>query len=230
MKAQTKIKHFLKTLSTCLVLLFLFMNLEPAITDAATFSPQSGTITVNQVVSAEISITLTATVSMSPAISGISGGTGDGSATMTVITNNTNGFSMAVKADYSPAMTLGGANSAVPSFADYTKAGTPPDFAWSVAAADSEFGFTVEPETPANAVAAFLDNGTDTCGIGAAQTVNACWAPFTTTDYTVINRSAPTDNGGEAEVLKFKAQSGANHFQQQGTYTATITVTATTNP
>lgn len=227
MKGQTKIKIFSKTVSAFFVFLFVFMNLEPAITDAAV--SDSGVITVNQVVSAEISITATATVSMSPAISGISGGTGDGSTTMTVITNNTGGFSMAVKADYAPAMTLGGANSAVPAFADYTKVGTAPDYTWGVAVADSEFGFTVEPETDANAVAAFLDNGTDTCGTGAVETADKCWAPFTTTDYTVINRGTPTDSGGEAEVLKFKAQSGASHFQQQGTYTATITVTATTN-
>jgi hypothetical protein len=61
---------------------------------------------------------------------------------------------------------------------------------------------------------------------GSTQTADKCWANFTTADSNIINRTTATSAGGEAETVKFKAQSGSSHFQPQGTYTATVTVTA----
>lgn len=162
---------------------------------------------------------------MSPAINGMTGGTGSGSATWTVTSNNTSGFSLALKASTAPAMQKGTDN-----FADYTEAtaGTP-DYTWSVAAADSEFGYTVEPATVADTAQFLKDNGTVCGGSGTLNTANACWTKFTTSDVTVVNRTTATSGTGEAEVVKFQAQSGASHYQPAGTYTATITATATTN-
>jgi len=182
-------------------------------------------ITVTQSVTSEITISAPSDVTMSPSIAGISGGTGDGTATWTVKTNDTSGFNMKIKASTTPALQTGSYN-----FADYTEAsvGTP-DYTWSIAAADSEFGFTVEPATVADTVTAFKDNGVTCGGAGAANASNACWDGLSTTDIDIINRSSITSSTGEAEVVKFRAQSGASHFQQEGTYTATITVTAVTN-
>jgi len=197
-----------------------YLNFEPVVVTAATDS-----ITVTQSVTSEITISAPSDVTMSPGIAGISGGTGDGTATWTVKTNDTSGFNMAIKASTTPALATGAY-----SFADYTEAsaGTP-DYNWSVAAADSEFGYTVEPATAADAAAAFKDNGTDTCNTGSSQTTDRCWANLSNVDYTIINRSSITGSTGEAEAVKFRATSGASHFQQEGSYTATITVTAVTN-
>jgi hypothetical protein len=161
---------------------------------------------------------------MSPTIAGISGGTGDGSATWTIVTGNSTGFNMKIKASTNPALQTGSY-----SFADYTEASAGvPDFTWGINAADSEFGFTVEPETAADTVQAFKDDGA-ACNTGSANAANKCWDGLATTDTDMINRTTATDGGGEAEVVKFKAQSGASHFQAEGTYTATVTVTALTN-
>lgn len=209
------------TLIVGMISAFGFMNFEPEIVDAATASDP---MVVTQVVTSEITITSPSDVTMAPTIAGVIGGTGNGTVTWTVVTNNTAGFILALKAGATPAL-ASGANT----FAEYTESGAVPDYLWSVAAADSEFGYTVEAATSADLVSVFLDSGVAPCGSGAVDTPNACWDGFTTSDVTVINRSSQTNVAGEAEVVKFRAQSGASHFQAAGSYTATITATATTN-
>lgn len=207
------------TLASSLILFLLFVILEPQLTKAV-----GDSVTVTQAVTAEITISSPSDVTMS-SIAGITGGTGTGSATWNVKTNNSTGFNMALKAGAAPALASGGNT-----FADYGEA-TPdtPDYTWSVAAADSEFGYTVEPATAADATTMFLDNGTTTCGTGSSQTADKCWIKFKTTDVIGINRSTVTTSSGEDEVVKFQAQSGASHFQPEGSYTASITATAVVN-
>ena len=157
-------------------------------------------------------------------IGGMTGGTAAGSCTWTVKTDNAAGFSMSLKASTDPAM-----EGATYTIADYTEtlSGTP-DYSWSVAGGAAEFGYTVEPATTADAVAKFLDDGSD-CGVGSGQVVDKCWIDFATADYTVINRGSRTGSSGEAEVIKFKAEVGNTSMQEGDTYDATITATAVTN-
>lgn len=157
-------------------------------------------------------------VVMNPAIGGITGGTGNGSGSWTVITDNPGGYSLSIKADSFPALRSG-----VNSFADYTP-GANPDFDWSVASADSEFGFTAES---ANLVQKFKDNGA-TCNAGAGDSVDKCWYNFSTSNEIIANSFFPS-LAGEATAVKFRAQSGVSHFQIAGTYTAIITVTVLAN-
>lgn len=208
------------TLIIGLVLMAGFVYFEPEQAEAV-----EDVIIVTQNVTGEISISSPSDVTMSPDIPGMTGGTGDGSATWTVVTSDTSGFNLSLKASTDPAM-QSGANS----FADYTAAGgTTPDYDWSIAAADSEFGFTVEPATVADTDTKFKDNGS-ACNTGALNTADKCWLDFTTSNVQVINRtSGATSSSGEAEVVKFKAQSGTSHYQVEGSYTATITATAVTN-
>lgn len=208
------------TMASSLILLLLFVILEPQLAKGVDDS-----IVVTQVVTAEITISSPADVTMAPSIAGITGGTSTGSATWNVKTNNGTGFNMALKASTDPAL-AGPAGS----FADYSEAvADTPDYTWSIANTDSEFGYTVEPATAADATAMFRDNGTDTCGSGANQTADACWMKFKTTDVIGINRTTLTASAGENEVVKFQAQAGTSRFQPQGTYTATITATALVN-
>jgi hypothetical protein len=201
------------------VALGIFSHLEPTLASAVT-----DTVTVTQQVTSEITISAPANVTMLPAIAGMTGGTGNGTATWTVATNDTLGFSMGLMASTTPALKFSSY-----SFADYTEAAAVPDFTWTVAAADSEFGYTVEPATVADTVLALKDNGTACGGTATLNAVDTCWDGFTTSNVVVINRSSITTSSGQAEVVKFRAQSGASHFQEEGTYTATITATAVTN-
>jgi len=192
--------------------------IEPVLVKAV-----SDDVGVSQSVASEIAISSPADITMSPEISGLTGGMGEGSATWTVITNDTSGFNLSLKASTDPALASGSYN-----FADYTIAAAVPDFVWSVAADASEFGFTIEAETAADLVSDFLDDGS-VCGAGASDTADACWGGFSTSDQTVVNRASQTDLSGEDEVIKFRAESGASRFQEFGEYVATITVTAVTN-
>ncbi len=158
-------------------------------------------------------------VVMSPSIGGITGGTGNGSAVWTVTTDNSAGYIMSIKAASSPAI-QSGANS----FADYTPAGSP-DFNWSVAGSDSEFGFTAESP---NLVQKFKDNGAGSCNSGANDTPDKCWYNFSLSNETIVN-SLSAYPSGDATTVKFRAQSGASHFQAAGIYAATITVTVLAN-
>jgi len=116
-------------------------------------------------------------------------------------------------------------------FTDYTP-GTSnvPDYNWtSPASTAAEFGFTVEPATAADTVQLFLDNATNACNTGSTNTANKCWLGFnSTTDINIINRTTATSGGGEAEVVKFQAESNAKYLKE-GSYSATVTVTATMN-
>jgi hypothetical protein len=221
MKKKEAVRGSVKAFAALLILGCAYLNFEPTITAAA----GDTNVVVTQVVASEISISKSGDVSMSPNISGMTGGTATGSTTLTVITNNATGFSLALKASTSPALQSGSY-----SFADYTEStGGTPDYSWGIASTDSEFGYTVEPATLADNIQAFKDNGTACGGTGTAQAADKCWANFTTSDSTVINRGNTTSQAGEAEVIKFEAQSGSGHFQNQATYTATITATATIN-
>jgi len=164
-----------------------------------------------------ISISSPSDVVMSPEIGGISGGVGSGSATWTVTTDNSAGYQVSIKSSTVPALQSGSYN-----FADYTPAVVGADFDWLIDSSGSEFGFTVEG---ANAVSKFLDNGS-TCGTGSGNTADKCWAGFSTADESIINSSSPNHPLGSDATIKFQAESGSGHLQEEGVYTATIIVTA----
>lgn len=192
-------------------------------------------ITVEVDATAEISISTPANVDIG-SIQGMSGGVATGEATWTVKTNNSSGFSMTLKSDQADCLNGEAQGDA---FVDYTESSSgTPDYNWSVANNAAEFGFTVEPETAADTVANFKDNGSSACNTGANQTTDKCWLGFnSTTEISVINRSSETDYSGEDEKIKFKAQlynddsvpdSDAGMLIED-TYNATITVTVTMN-
>lgn len=165
-----------------------------------------------------ISITSPSDVTMSPSIGGVAGGTGNGSAVWTVTTDDPAGYSLTVKASSSPALSLGS-----DSFADYTLAGANPDYSWSVASSDSEFGFTPEGN---DIIQKYKDNGS-ACNTGSGDTADKCWDTLSTSAKTVAQSSSANHPSGTATTIKFRAESGSSHIQVNGAYTATTTVTAT---
>lgn len=161
-------------------------------------------------------------VAMNPNIGGISGGQSNGSTTATVITDSSAGYALSLKASASPAL----ATSSF-SFTDYAPAVSGiPDFIWLVPATTSEFGFTPEGS---HIVQKFLDNTSNTCNIGSANTSNACWYGFSTSNETIASSYFSNHPAGTETIVKFRAESGDQNIQVSGEYQATIVTTAIVN-
>lgn len=218
---EKTLKQFISFTAFSFFVFVSYMNFEPVVVGAASVTDD---ITVTQHVTGDISISHPADVNMAGTIYGMTGGTGSGSATWTVVTSNVAGFNMSLKADAANCLRLNGTDH----FDDYSRT-NPLAYNWS-APAISGFGFTVEPETPGDTVQVFRDNAGACNAAGGGNTADTCWSGFNgTTDIPVIMRSSATDGGGESEVVKFKAQLAAGQFLPEGDYIATITATATAN-
>jgi hypothetical protein len=209
------------TLSISLLFLATFAIFEPEITSAAATSDSAlVTLTVS---AGEISITTPDDVSFGT-LSGFTGGTATNSLTWNVKTNNDTGYNFGLKATTAPALGTG-----TYTIADYTPVGgtTTPDYAWSIASATSEFGFA--PYNASNSVAKFK-SATSICNTGSTVTAWTCWYGLATADVQTANRSTKTTTAGEDNIIYLEVQINAdNGTQEDGSYTATLTATATTN-
>ncbi len=188
-------------------------ELGSGLSSSSNYKLSAGFLTATNVY---LAITSPSDVTLSPSISGVAGGTGDGSAVWTVTTDNAAGYSMTISASTDPAM-QSGANS----FANYTPGGNP-DYNWGISSSDSEFGFTPEG---ADIYSRFKDNGSS-CNISSGDTADKCWDSITTTPKTIAQRATGNHPSGTATTVKFRAESGTSHIQVNGAYTATVTLTA----
>ena len=168
-----------------------------------------------------ISITAPSNINLSPNI-GESGGTADGYAEWTVTTGDSAGYTLRIEASTNPAMQT----TEEVSFANYTPGGGVPDYAWSVTASEKEFGFTPEG---IDITSTYKDNGANTCGVGSSDTASACWDSVLTSTKLIASTSTPNSSfGGTITRVRFKAEAGDNSNPTQGSYVATITLTAVT--
>ncbi len=164
-----------------------------------------------------ISISSPTDITLSPSISGISGGQAAGSATWTVITDNTAGYNLFIHSSTDPAM-----KSSNDSFANYNTVGPNPDYTWAVSLSASAFGFTVDG---VNLVTRYLNNGSS-CNAGSLDSSGICWDGVPTSD-RLINHSASANHpSGATTTVEFKAEVGLNKLQSAGAYQAVITLTA----
>lgn len=164
-----------------------------------------------------ISITGAAAVALSPSIPGVTGGTSNGSTTVTVITDSPSGYELTIEASQSPAMQKGG-----DTIADYVPAGDP-DFSFSTGASDSHLGYTPEG---VDVVQRFLDNGTDTCNVGTNETALSCWDGLSTSAVPIASSNTANHPNGATTTVRFRVGIGGSVNQPPGTYTATTTLTA----
>lgn len=151
-------------------------------------------------------------------MSGLSGGSSEGTMSWVVTTDNTAGYNMSVSSSTSPAM-----QSANDSLADYTPAGANPDFNFTNASTASSFGFSPEGT---EAIQRFRDNGSS-CNTGSLETTGKCWDGFSTTPKVVAGSTSPNHPSGSTVSLRLRAESGADHIQTSGVYNVIITATAT---
>ena len=163
-----------------------------------------------------LSITAPTDVIMSPSLNGITGGTSNGSTTVTVTTDSPAGYSLSIESANSPAM-----QSESNSIADYNQ-GIDADFSFLVNSGAASFGFS---PSSVDVVTAFRDNAS-VCGVGSLDTALACWAGLTTTS-TIISQGIGSNHPlGATTTLYFRVGIGSDAGVIAGEYTATTTLTA----
>ncbi len=164
-----------------------------------------------------IAMTSPTSVTMTPSIPGIGGGTSNGSTTVTVTTDSPAGYTLTIAGSQSPAMTKGS-----DFIADYVTAGAP-DYTFATGASDSHFGYS---PSGVDVVTRFKDNGIDTCNAGSDETDLACWDGLDTVNETIMQRSSANTPNGSTTTVNFRVGIGGSVVQTAGTYTATTTLTA----
>jgi len=166
-----------------------------------------------------LAISSPADVTMAPALVGTTGGTSNGEAGFQVQTDNPAGYELSIKANTSPALAAG-ANS----FADYTPSFSDPDYTWNTPVTESRFGFSPEGS---DLITTFKDNGVS-CNTGSLDTTDKCWKGLSTTDQVMARATTANYPTGATTTVKFRAEVGTSKTQEQGSYSATVTVTAVT--
>jgi hypothetical protein len=163
-----------------------------------------------------IAISAAASVLLSPSIPGISGGTSNGSTTVTVTTDSPSGYALTIRASQDPAMQKG-----ADTIANYTPVGAP-DYTFITNPADAHFGYS---PSGVDIVSRFKDNGAS-CDTGLGDTLLACWDGLSTSEATVASRTSPNHPLGSTTTVFFRVGVGGSVFKASGTYTATTTLTA----
>lgn len=231
LKGNPTLNAVVASVSTMAFLLASFAIFEPVVTlgQDATSAP----FTVTQTIGAEISFqNQPDDVTMDSSIGGIGGGDAYGTSTFNVTTNNTTGYEVRLAFEDTVAMQGDGGIST--DIDNYTP-GAQPNYDLPVpGAGESLFAYTVQNETtPADLDPSFEDNGSDTCGGGGTNfTPGKCW--FNKADATaeepIILSSAGTATTGATSSLVFYVAVGSGSSLENGTYTATGTLTAYLNP
>lgn len=203
-------KHLIMTSLMCLAFspLFSFMGVGTTYAATANTAP-----VVNMTVNATIAINCPSPVTM-----GSITGTGQSalttnSTTCNIKTNNSAGYKLEWTAG-TAAMTSG-----ADTIGAYTPAAPNTPETWSVAAAASEWGGHLGSASTT----------ADTTTWGAADTyAGGKWLNVATSAYQIVSRSDETTASGDDEIVYFGSEIGASKWQPTGTYTATVTFTATT--
>lgn len=152
-------------------------------------------------------------------MSGLSGGSSEGTMSWLVTTDNPAGYSMSIASTTTPAL-----KSATDSLADYVPAGADPDFNFTNASNASSFGFSPEGT---EAAPRFRDNGS-VCNAGTLETAGKCWDGLSTTPKIVAGSTSSNIPSGSTASVRFRAETGVNRIQTSGQYNVTIVVTAVT--
>lgn len=210
------------------LLLAAYFVLEPTIMVAG--ASAQDTFTVEQTIVGEISFLVAATdVTMTPSISGITGGTSNGTTSAVVRANNVTGYNMTIQFASTTAM-VGEVSGSIQ---NYTPAvGGTPDYTFVTPTNGAEFAYTVSAADLGDETAIFRDDGAG-CNTGAANAYLTCWYNISnaTNTVSIINRSTATNVNGATTTINFRVGIDANPSPTvpSGIYTATATLTATEN-
>ncbi len=185
--------------------------------DSSTYRLRAG---YQQMQEVYLSMTEAFDVVMSPNIGGLTGGTANGSTSVSVLTDSPSGYQLTIQAETAPAMQM---PSLLESISDYSPVSSPnADFVFNTSASDAHFGFS--PEGP-DIVNYFKDDGVSSCGSGSFDTSLACWDGLSTSE-VVIAQGFSNQPIGATTTINFRVGVGANAGVIAGTYVATTTLTA----
>lgn len=209
-------KSLTSFLSITLIVLSVFLLAEPTIINAVTDD-----VIVNLTVDSGISITSPANVTLGSANMGISVNTAIGTAVWNVKTNDPAGYVLTIKnASTSPAMKGAGG---IGNFANYTETPANSPDLWAVDAGTYQFGYSVRG-TDVNTTT--YGTGAD-CGTGNTPSATLKYRHASTSEISAATRNSTTTTSGIDTTACFAAgQNGV--YAAAGSYSATITATATT--
>ena len=200
-------------------------SMQDAVGEQSTGSSSSAHYTVGagyeqMLPASSISISMPTSITI-PEINGAAGGgVSTSSMSWNVLTDNSAGYSLYINSPTAPAL----ASTSGASFQDYTPAGSDPDFAFSISASQSAFGFSPKGS---DVISRFKDNGS-ICNAGSSETTNACWDGLSTTGKLIAQSGVANTPSGTATTVNLEVKIGSAKNQQGGTYTANIVATALT--
>ena len=199
------------TIISSLALAVSYVAFEP---EASGAQSANDTVIVTLNVVSGISITSPSDTNMSTDL-GVSQDTAVGTTTWNVKTNNSAGYTLAVRATSTPAM-----QSPTNSIADY-QTGSPNT--WSVSSGNAAFGYS--------AFGTDVNTGTwgsaSVCSTGAhVPNSSLNYKGFTTSDFTIASRAATTTTAGINTSVCYAVEQDTFYIPS-GTYKATIIATAT---
>lgn len=150
-------------------------------------------------------------------VSGFSNSSTSVSENVKVTTDSYGGYQLNVVATTTPAMKSG-----TYFFGDYEPVGPEPDYNFLIGATDSLFGFSVSGD---DVIGRYRNNGTY-CASGITSTPQTCWDGFSVTTKPVARSTSSNHPGGTITRFDYRAEIGSNKFQESGSYSANITMTA----
>ncbi len=214
--------------ATIISMLFAaFFVLEPSIGHAV----DSNDFYIRQTITDETSFLVQpSNVTMDGSITGVTGGTANGSTTFAVISNNDTGYTISIAFyDNSTPNAMVGDVSASEAIRDFGDTGGEPSYAFTASTA-AQFGYTVTSVVSADTDQSFLDNGSNTCNSGGgSQTADTCWKAPETTGFTIVDRGSSAVTGATSTLaFRVVVPSGSVPSVTADTYTATATLTLLT--
>ncbi len=193
---------------------FVILHPEGLVAQSVTDS-----VNVSQVVDSGITISAPSDITMTHLST--SQNTAVGSASWTVTTNSAGGYNLTLYASTAPALSRSGGGGNI---ADYTPAVSETPETWSVSSA-AEFGYSARgTDVPTGTWETDAD-----CIAGAdVPSTTLKWRDFDLTGSAdqIANATAPTGTSGTASTMCVATEQ-AGIFAASGTYSATITATAT---
>ena len=232
MKTQT-LKHYSQSASYAIVASVTMVSLlamgffiaEPKIGYGQVAT--SNDFIIRQTILAETSFLVQPgpTVTMSPSLSGLTGGNSTGTTQFVVRSNNASGYYVEIDFfDNAGAWAMRGNEDGGAQIRDYRNGSmATPSYNWTASTA-AQFAYTVHSSTTSDTADNFLNNTTN-CGAGSTQTIAKCWQSPSTSGYQIINRDSAAGTGATSTLMfKVNVPSGANPAPTAQVYTATATL------
>jgi hypothetical protein len=164
-----------------------------------------------------LSLSSPANVDMTPNLSGLTGGTSNGSTTVTVTTDGPAGYSLVLESQTDPAMQNG-----IYTIDDYDE-GVDADYSFAVTGGSAHFGFS---PSGVDIAQTFKNNGSSLCGVGLLDDLLACWVGLTTLGTIIAEANGSNHPDGATTTIYFRVGVGSGAGTVSGVYTATTTLTA----